>query len=91
MARHAHRVALPVRRRRTLTATAEGRFQRSADGTVAGPQEASGSFTGGSGRFAGASGTFTLKGVGGLSGLQVGVLADVFAELTGDLQRSAGR
>lgn len=75
----------------TLIASAQGRLQRSPDGTVTGAQEAAGSFTGGSGRFAGATGTFTLKGVGGLSGLQVGVLADVFAELTGDLQRPAGR
>lgn len=73
----------------TLVGQLEGRFQRSADGTVAGPQEGTGQFVGGTGRFQDAKGGFKLRGMGGLSPTSPGILADVYGDLEGDLQLPA--
>ena len=70
----------------TLLGQLEGRFQRSADGSISGPQEGQGRFVGGTGRFEGAEGSFRLQGVGGLAGSTPGVLGDVFGALEGDLK-----
>lgn len=73
----------------TVEASMVGRFRRNDAGDIAGPQEASGELTGGTGRFQGITGRFNLKGEGGLSVLTPGMLADVYGDLSGEYQLPA--
>ena len=73
----------------TIEGRMEGRFRRNDMGEIAGAQEATGEWTGGTGRFQGIEGRFTLKGEGGLSSLKPGVLADVYGDLTGEYRLPA--